>query len=109
MVVLSHLVGSKASVGDGKGSAYNSIPIKLSLSCEGAFGAGNLIGMGSLPGAKRGRRREEAMGAPKRFEDRKGVIHWECRSIAAAVVWASKRDGEQESKNKEGGFDKADS
>lgn|SRR5258706_458924 len=92
MVVVSHIVRFRARLGEGKGSAYNPVEIKLSLSCEGAFGAGTLIGMGGMPGTRGRRRREDATRAPMRFEDRKGVFHWECSSIAAAVACASKGD-----------------
>lgn len=76
----SHIVGRKVSVGEGKGSSYDSVDIELSLSCEGAFGAGTLIGMGSLPRAW-GRRREYTMRAPMRLEDLKGVVHGERRWV----------------------------
>lgn len=75
MVVLSHIVGYKISVGDGKRRSYNSVGIKLSLTCEGAFGAGTLIGMGVMPRPRGRRRGEQAMLAPMRFEDRNGVFH----------------------------------
>ena len=75
----SHIVGRKVSVGEGKGSAHNTSDIELSLSCEGAFGAGTLIRMCGMPWARR--RREHAMLAPMRLKNLKGVVHGVCRSI----------------------------
>jgi len=77
--ILSHIVGRRVSVGEEKGSSYDPVDIELSLSCEGAFGAGTLVGMGGMP-RTRGRR-DYAMRAPMRLKDLKGVVHGERRSI----------------------------
>ena len=100
-MVVSHLGGVKGSVGDGDGDVYNSVDTKLSLSYEGASGAGNLIGMGGISGARGVRGRYGSIRTPTRFEDRKGLFHWESRSSTTAVMWASKGTGGEQTREQE--------
>jgi hypothetical protein len=85
---LSHLV---VAVGEGQGSSYSTVEIELSLSCEGAFGTGALIGMGGMPRARGRGGKAQAMRAPMRLKALKGDIHGEIRLIATAIAMKQAR------------------